>query len=131
MLKISPSNCRHGPHLTLSLSGLFKEQQTGRSDVKNPTMTGDAEHLPIAEIDKETNGHSANLRNNSHSEDALGAFEKESNGTISSSPAEQKPDEPPDGGYGWVCVAAAFWINAHTWGMNSVCASEQMRRHCD
>lgn len=28
--------------------------------------------------------------------------------------------EPPDGGYGWVCVAATFWINAHTWGINSV-----------
>lgn len=26
----------------------------------------------------------------------------------------------PDGGYGWVCVACVFWINAHTWGINSV-----------
>ncbi|KAJ5606145.1 hypothetical protein N7510_008926 [Penicillium lagena] len=26
---------------------------------------------------------------------------------------------PPDGGYGWVCVACVFWINAHTWGINS------------
>ena len=34
----------------------------------------------------------------------------------------EKPqvDEIPDGGYGWVCVACNFWINAHTWGMNSV-----------
>jgi hypothetical protein len=29
-------------------------------------------------------------------------------------------DIPPNGGYGWVCVAACFFINAHTWGMNSV-----------
>lgn len=29
-------------------------------------------------------------------------------------------DVPPNGGYGWVCVACAFWINAHTWGINSV-----------
>ncbi len=29
-------------------------------------------------------------------------------------------DLPPDGGYGWVCVASVFWINAHTWGINSV-----------
>ena len=29
-------------------------------------------------------------------------------------------DDPPDGGYGWVCVACCFWINAHTWGINSV-----------
>ncbi|KAL2837919.1 major facilitator superfamily domain-containing protein [Aspergillus pseudoustus] len=28
-------------------------------------------------------------------------------------------DVPPDGGYGWVCVASVFWINAHTWGINS------------
>ncbi|MCJ1308081.1 Tubulin beta chain (Beta tubulin) [Agyrium rufum] len=28
-------------------------------------------------------------------------------------------DEPPDGGYGWVCVACIFLINAHTWGINS------------
>ena len=28
-------------------------------------------------------------------------------------------DEPPDGGYGWVCVACTFVINAHTWGINS------------
>ncbi|KAL4920234.1 major facilitator superfamily domain-containing protein [Aspergillus aurantiobrunneus] len=28
-------------------------------------------------------------------------------------------DLPPDGGYGWVCVASVFWINAHTWGINS------------
>lgn len=31
-----------------------------------------------------------------------------------------KRDVPPDGGYGWVCVACVFWINAHTWGINSV-----------
>lgn len=29
-------------------------------------------------------------------------------------------DLPPDGGYGWVCTAAFFMINAHTWGVNSV-----------
>lgn len=28
-------------------------------------------------------------------------------------------DEPPNGGYGWVCVACTFAINAHTWGINS------------
>jgi MFS family permease len=26
---------------------------------------------------------------------------------------------PPNGGYGWVCVACCFFINAHTWGINS------------
>lgn len=31
-------------------------------------------------------------------------------------------DVPPDGGYGWVCVACAFWINGSTWGINSTYA---------
>jgi MFS family permease len=30
-----------------------------------------------------------------------------------------KDDVPPDGGYGWVCVACNFMINGHTWGINS------------
>ena len=33
---------------------------------------------------------------------------------------KEKVDAPPNGGYGWVCVACVFWINAHTWGINSV-----------
>lgn len=31
-------------------------------------------------------------------------------------------DVPPNGGYGWVCTACAFMINAHSWGINNVCA---------
>ena len=31
-----------------------------------------------------------------------------------------REDVPPDGGYGWVCCACVFLINAHTWGVNSV-----------
>lgn len=33
---------------------------------------------------------------------------------------EQTPQPLPEGGYGWVCVASGFLINAHTWGVNSV-----------
>lgn len=37
-------------------------------------------------------------------------------------PAHAKNREyvPPDGGYGWVCVACVFLVNAHTWGLNFV-----------
>ncbi|KAL3478300.1 major facilitator superfamily domain-containing protein [Aspergillus californicus] len=31
----------------------------------------------------------------------------------------QPADEFPEGGYGWVCVICIFFINAHTWGINS------------
>jgi hypothetical protein len=34
--------------------------------------------------------------------------------------ANKQVDVPPDGGYGWVCTACVFLINAHTWGVNSV-----------
>lgn len=29
-------------------------------------------------------------------------------------------ENPPDGGYGWVCVSACFVLNAFTWGTVSV-----------
>jgi MFS family permease len=35
---------------------------------------------------------------------------------------EKEIDVPPNGGYGWVCVAAVATINAHTWGLNSAYA---------
>jgi len=31
-----------------------------------------------------------------------------------------REDVPPNGGYGWICAACVFFINAHTWGVNSV-----------
>lgn len=39
----------------------------------------------------------------------------------SSSEGEQ-PDQPPDGGYGWICTVAAAVVNAHCWGFNSAYA---------
>jgi hypothetical protein len=33
---------------------------------------------------------------------------------------EQAEDIPPNGGYGWVCVACTFGIMGSTWGLNSV-----------
>ncbi|KAF2761884.1 MFS general substrate transporter [Pseudovirgaria hyperparasitica] len=42
--------------------------------------------------------------------------------TVAAAPVVVVDDKPPNGGYGWACVAACFWINAHTWGMNSAYA---------
>lgn len=32
----------------------------------------------------------------------------------------QSSGAPPDGGYGWVCVGAQFFINGFTWGVAAV-----------
>lgn len=42
----------------------------------------------------------------------------EENAGVASIP-KPEDDVPPDGGYGWVCVACNFFINGHTWGVNS------------
>lgn len=36
--------------------------------------------------------------------------------------AANQDDEPPDGGYGWVCTLAAAVVNAHSWGFNTAYA---------
>ena len=35
-------------------------------------------------------------------------------------PGGSDDDVPPDGGYGWVVVAAVFFMNSSSWGINSV-----------
>jgi hypothetical protein len=39
---------------------------------------------------------------------------------IEDSPAHMAPGRVPDGGYGWVCLAACFNINCFTWGVVAV-----------
>lgn len=34
----------------------------------------------------------------------------------------------PDGGYGWICVAACFCVNGFTWGAVSVCVCSDPSR---
>lgn len=35
-------------------------------------------------------------------------------------PAHTDTEHPPDGGYGWICLAACFNINCFTWGVVAV-----------
>lgn len=38
---------------------------------------------------------------------------------VAPAPQQSSSYTPPNGGYGWVCVCCVFFINAHTWGINS------------
>ncbi|KAI9775836.1 MAG: hypothetical protein M1835_005682, partial [Candelina submexicana] len=33
--------------------------------------------------------------------------------------AIDEPEGPPDGGYGWICVASCFMVNCFTWGISA------------
>ena len=52
-----------------------------------------------------------------HSNDTELVREHETGSSPSISTAT--PD-PPDGGYGWVCVACCFTVNCFTWGVVAV-----------
>lgn len=81
-------------------------------------MADHAEHAPIDIISSHQNNRACVTGSD---------FKLETPGQPADTPpTEIDPDEkynrdvPPDGGYGWVCVACVFWINACTWGINSV-----------
>ena len=56
----------------------------------------------------------------------LGEPNRTSNPEGPSEEAKTENDVPPNGGYGWVCTACCFLINAHTWGVNSVCSFAEL-----
>ncbi|KAI9655396.1 MAG: hypothetical protein M1821_005544 [Bathelium mastoideum] len=90
------------------------------SGTRQATIADDANHYQSPpDIEKETAGYSASERNNLPLETASRTTRKNSNVVTAGPLVEDKSNEPPDGGYGWVCVACAFCINAHTWGLNS------------
>ena len=39
---------------------------------------------------------------------------------LPSTDSDSTAEPPPDGGYGWVCVASVFIINGFTWGVTAV-----------
>ena len=39
---------------------------------------------------------------------------------LSSGDSNAVVDPPPDGEYGWICVASVFIINGFTWGVTAV-----------
>ena len=57
----------------------------------------------------------------------LSSLQDAHNGNADTSALDALPDRfvdgPPDGGYGWVCVAACFLINCFTWGVVAVSLS--------
>ena len=55
---------------------------------------------------------------NDHGLTCVGYSESQESETGVNGEAEVEP--PPDGGYGWVCVAACFTINCFTWGVVAV-----------
>jgi hypothetical protein len=65
-----------------------------------------------------SNSHDHQDLNVSPDPEAKTVIDLESEKTAS--PKSKVEDVPPDGGYGWVCVACCALINAHTWGVNSV-----------
>ncbi|KAA8644611.1 uncharacterized protein ATNIH1004_008817 [Aspergillus tanneri] len=94
--------------------------------VMKPSQMAEKENTPIDAITYERDDGRDSAASHSPSHSPIGP------GHGITSPVDQPPnsgtnleakyqqDALPDGGYGWVCVACVFWINAHTWGINSV-----------
>lgn len=79
--------------------------------------TDEIRHLPedVGESYLMTPGNAGHDQSMVDSVDFLTDFPAQDSANV----VEQE-DTPPNGGYGWVCVACVFLINANTWGVNSV-----------
>jgi hypothetical protein len=71
------------------------------------------------ELKKIENGETADLHSEEHDSSEEPAIEHNGLEKVPTQVSEQ-PWTPPNGGYGWVCVVTVWFINAHTWGLNSV-----------
>src|ERR1700753_45906 len=79
----------------------------------------DDESLLVEIMDPEKDArHIANCVKSSKENETTCQRSEAETGSI---PLDLEPDAiPPNGGYGWICVVIVFFINAHTWGLNSV-----------
>ena len=80
--------------------------------------------LPMEKRKTESSGNGEAAAQPTEGDAVVGTGRDEEKGSLKQQedggPLERKAtDVPPDGGYGWVCVACVFWINACTWGINS------------
>ncbi|KAI5818153.1 major facilitator superfamily domain-containing protein [Pyronema omphalodes] len=85
----------------------MSHSSSSETDYKPSTTNNDIEQKYNEDVDGESN-HELELRQ--IPSDAPG---------MPAAIENEHVDVPPDGGYGWVCVAAGFMINACTWGVNS------------
>ena len=72
---------------------------------------------PDIELDSTTNNNLQSMPGISPTHQQPQASSK-----TSTAPDVHPVDVPPNGGYGWICVAAVATINGHTWGLNSAYA---------
>ncbi|KAL1956003.1 hypothetical protein VTO42DRAFT_7903 [Malbranchea cinnamomea] len=81
------------------------------------SSTNAAQHADLAQVPSVPTDKG---RNTTTLEEEGRLREDDARQQLDESPQEKPPEDvPPDGGYGWVCVACAAFINANTWGVNS------------
>ena len=77
--------------------------------------TSATRHSTTKEVD-------AGTRQSSNAERKVGQVAEDGEQTDKEAATKvEGPPPPPDGGYGWVCTACCFFINAHTWGEHGHC----------
>jgi hypothetical protein len=62
----------------------------------------------------------AKMGNNPHQTDYRNVRRPLDDVAVDDFPVHTATERPPDGGYGWVCLAACFNINCFTWGVVAV-----------
>jgi len=81
----------------------------------SPIETDNSTTIPDFDFEKAVDSvHETSTNESGVSKDTLAQI-----APLPPSPPETPDITPLDGGYGWVCVACCFFLNAQTWGINS------------